>query len=283
MTMRKYLVEAWQSKRVFHLLIAGVYGISIYLITAQTPTVPAVSDYAYYVRMAQGDTTVLAPWNMRVLVPFIAGLFGGSEIAFHWMNLCLLLMTCCILAVTFNDYLAPLLFLFGTTVLRTSVGEAGVDAMIYFLVVISLFLGRCDDSYGLRLVKLSLPVLAALTHPMALILIAVVYTMNREPHYLLIGITVFVVWLFPTTYGSIYWMDLKRFRGIIFYLSFLWVGCFTFTRDKNSLRDMLILLCCVGFTFFASHSGRMIAPLGLVLAPRASVFISRNYNEIMDV
>ena len=273
--MRKRIEWLWHSKWFFHLLMIGVYGIAIYLLTAQTPTVPAISDYALYVRMAQGDMTVPAPWNTRVLVPFLVSLLGGTEWAFHWLNLLLLLLACIILAATYNDYFAPLLFLFGVTVLRTSVGEAGIDAMIYLLVAIALMLSEREGGTALYLIKLLLPVFAALTHPMALVLIGMVYLFNKEPHLLLLGGTVFVLWLFPVTYGNLYWMDLKRLGGVIFYLSFLWIGGFTFKRDTTSLRDILIVICCIGFTFLASHAGRMIAPAGLVLAPRASKFIRR--------
>jgi len=258
-------------------VMSGVYAVVIYIITANTPTIPAVSDYAYYVDMAQGNP-VPEPWNKRILVPFLASLFGGTEQAFHYINLALLLVSCLMLAYLYADYLVPLFFVLGTITMPNVVGEAGVDSMIYFLVVLSLLVSFKKLDYTMPLIS----VLAALTHPIALVLTSIIFISEKKPYVIVIGAILFIVALIPVgSYGlALYLPDFQRFKWTIFALSFLWVGVLLFPQDlrdrymrMEGVRDIFIILCCFGFTFLASHAGRMMAPAGVVLAPRASEFL----------
>jgi len=263
-------------KRLTLPFIGAAYAVTIYLLTAKTPTVPAVSDYAYYVSMAQGDLGVPVPFNTRILVPFLAGLFGGTEMVFHYMNILLALATCLLMAYHFRDLIAPLFFLLGTAQLRYSLGEPSIDAMIYLLVMVAIITAEWESPLAIPLVS----VLAAMTHPVAFVLTSAIFTVYRRPHYTALGIVVFLV-LFPAQ-GSLYLPTVSRMLWGLVYMSFLWAGLFTLGHNRESLRDLVVLACCGGFTILASNVARMLAPAGLVLAPRAVSFFGGLRNEVQD-
>jgi len=256
------------------LFLVGIYGIIIYMLTYGTPTTPAISDFALYVRMAQGDSNVPEPWSLRPFVPAVASLLGGTEAAFHYLNMLLLLMTSLVLALTYKNYVIPILFLYGTYAVGRYAGEPGLDAMIYFLVAMSVYLTTVDNEYCSTAGMCTISVMAAATHPMAFILTTIVFIFDRRPEVIIVGACV-ALFLLPSSYGFLFLPDFARVRGIIYSLSFLSIGLFTFKKDSDSVRDLLILLVCLGFTLLASNVIRMIAPAGIVLAPRALKFLRR--------
>jgi len=163
-------------------LMICVYAYVVYLVMRETPTIPAISDYAVYMDMARGDPAV-APWNSRVLIPWIVGVLGPTETTFHNLNMFFILFTCIVLAYHFKDFLAPLLFVGFSLTMRESAGEAGLDAAIFLFVAVALFLADRDLDYAIPL----LSVLAALTHPTAYLLIAAIFTVKRKPHLVILG------------------------------------------------------------------------------------------------
>ena len=255
-------------------LLVGIYGIIIYVLTSGTPTTPVISDFAFYVRMAQGDSSVPEPWSLRPFVPAVANLLGGTEAAFHYLNMLLLLMTSLVLALTYKNYVIPIFFLFGTHAVDRYAGEPGLDAMMYFLVAMSIYLTTVDNKYLSTAGMCTISVAAAATHPMAFILTTIVFIFDKRPEVIIVGAIVALI-LLPCAYGVLYLPDVARLRGIVYSLSFLWIGILTFNRDSDSARDLLILLGCFSFTLLASNVTRMIAPAGLILAPRALEFMRR--------
>lgn len=253
-------------------LLVVVYGITIYILTYGTPTTPAISDFALYVRMAQGDLGVPEPWSLRPFVPAVASLLGGTEVAFHYLNMGLLLMTAMVLAFTHKNYVIPILFLFGTQAVDKYAGEPGLDAMMYFLIAMSIYLTTVKNKRISTVGMYTISAVAAATHPMVFVLTTIVFVFDRRPYVIVLGMIVALI-LMPSAYGALYLLDIARLRGIIFSLSFLWIGVFTFNKDLNSVRDLLILLGCFGFTLLASNVIRMIAPAGLILAPRVAEFV----------
>jgi hypothetical protein len=259
------------------LILATYFGVTFSL-TSGTPTIPPVSDFAYYIDMANG-LPAPDPFGKRILMPFIVGLLGGSPYVFHYINLALITLSATLLYMTkYNkqSFLSGLLFLACTRAITIYSGEPSPDAMTYFLIGSALFLVNYEYDW-LNVVVLTL---AAANHPISFVIVGAIIVINNfdKPMkwlYLVPGIVVFI-FLIPQSYGLIYYPDIPRLLNVVKSVNILWLGVFTIRKDRDSVLLISIILATLGFSFIASNIDRVLSPLGILLAPR---FVSILYPE----
>jgi hypothetical protein len=263
------------------LVIATYFGVTFSL-TSGTPTIPPISDFAYYVDMANG-LFAPDPFGKRILMPFIVGLLGGSPYTFHYLNLALITMCTTLLYLSYGrnqqSFISGLLFLACTRAITLYAGEPSPDGMTYFLIASAIFLVN-TKYHWLNLITITL---AAANHPISLVIVGVIiviYNYDKPERLLTLipGAIVFLL-LMPTSYGTIFIPDIPRLLNMVKSVNVLWLGVFAIRRDKESVLLILIILCTFGFSLIASNIDRILSPLGMFLAP---MFLSLLYPKKDD-
>jgi len=229
-----------------------------------------VSDFVHYVNMANGIPAP-DPFGKRILVPFLASLFGGTPDAFHWMNVVLLTFAVCFLYLA-NDggrkgFITGLLFLTCTRAIVLTTGEPVPDAMTYLLVAISLYLTKEERlKYGIIVIA----PLAAATHPIAFAIVTLIWVMYSIPDvvkilFLIPGAIVFIL-LFPQSYGTLLIPDLVRVLWMAKSLGILWIGVLGIKMNRDGMQLLLVIACCLGFSLLATNVDRVFSVAGLFLS-----------------
>ena len=270
-----------------NLLFVGVtYFGAVLALTSWTPTVPPVSDYVYYINMANGIPAP-DPFGKRILVPFIVGLIGGTPDAFHYFNVVLLTLAVCLLYLG-NDggrrgFIIGLLFLSCTRAIVLTAGEPSPDAMTYLLVAMALYLVKIEHKWGI----VFLAPIAAATHPIAFVIVTVIWVVNSLPDIvklilLVPGIIVFVI-LLPHTYGTLFIPDFTRILWMVKSLSILWLGILGLRSNREGVQLLLVVGCCFGFSLLATNVDRIFSTLGLFLSPYLVNLIHGDSESISSV
>lgn len=247
----------------------AILGVTFSL-TSGTPTEPPISDFAFYVDMANG-LSAPDPFARRILVPFLAGLLGGSPMVFHYMNIILVAGAAVLLYLRSDSdaqgLVASLLFLGCTRAITIYAGEPSPDGMTYFLIALTMFLLNTDKEWGVAIAAC----LAATTHPIAIIMIGLIWVINKtgEPIrllYLVPGILIFI-YLFPQSYGVLFVPDIPRILAMVKSINVLWIGLLSIKKDSKGLMIVGAICACAGFSLVASNVDRVFSSLGLFLAP----------------
>ncbi len=242
----------------------------VFSLTSRTPTEPPVSDFAYYVDMANG-LPAPDPFGKRILVPFIASLFGGSPLAFHYMNIIFVALASLLLYLSNKGgdrgFIVGILFLTGTRAITIYAGEPSPDGMIYLLIALTIYLVEIQKDWLFVIVA----PLAAATHPIAFVITTIVWSMQNYKEYrkfllLVPGVLVFL-WLLPQSYGTLYLPDLSRILWMARSITVLWLGLLALRKNKESLLVLFVIIACFGFSLLATNVDRVFAPIGLFLAP----------------
>lgn len=247
----------------------AILGVTFSL-TSGTPTEPPISDFAFYVDMANG-LSAPDPFAGRILVPFLAGLLGGSPIVFHYMNIILVAGAAVLLYLRSDSgeqgLVASLLFLGCTRAITIYAGEPSPDGMTYLLIALTMFLLNTDKEWGIVIIAC----LAAATHPIAIIMIGLIWVINKtgEPVrllYLVPGVLIFI-YLFPQSYGVLFVPDIPRVLAMAKSINVLWIGFLSIKKDSKGLALIGAICACTGFSLVASNVDRVFSSLGLFLAP----------------
>jgi len=260
------------------ILIAATYFGVTFSLTSGTPTIPPISDFAYYADMANG-LPAPDPFSTRILMPFIVSLLGGSPLVFHYINLVLVTLCATGLYITkYNkqSFLSGLLFLGCTRAITIYSGEPSPDGMTYFLIIAALLIVEYEYDW-LNVIVLTL---AAANHPISFVIVGAIIVINnyKKPMkllYIIPGVIVFI-FLIPQSYGVIFYPDLPRLLNVVKSVNILWLGLLTLRKDRESVLLVSIILSTLGFSFIASNIDRVLSPLGILLAPR---FVSILYPE----
>jgi hypothetical protein len=252
------------------LFVAATYFGAILTLTSWTPTIPPVSDFVHYVNMANGIPAP-DPFGRRILVPFLASLFGGTPYVFHYMNVVLLTLATCVLYL-YNDggkkgFITGLLFLSCTRAIVLTVGEPVPDAMTYLLLALMLYLTKIEHKWGVILIA----PLAAATHPIAFVIVNVIWVVHVFPDivkilFLMPGVIVFIL-LLPQSYGTLYIPDIVRILWMAKSLGILWIGFLGIRKNRDGVQLLMVIACCFGFSLLATNVDRIFSFLGLFLSP----------------
>jgi len=252
------------------LLVSIVFLGVAFTLTSRTPTEPPISDFAYYVDMANG-LSAPDPFGKRILVPFLAGLLGGSPLAFHYMNIILVAGAAVLLYLKSDSreqgLVSSLLFLGCTRAITIYAGEPSPDGMTYFLIALTLYLLNTDKDWCIIIVAC----FAAATHPIAIIMVGLIWFANNTSKpvqllYLVPGVLVFIC-LFPQSYGMLFIPDIPRALAMVKSVNVLWIGILSVRKDSKGLTLIGAICVCTGFSLVASNVDRVFSSLGLLLAP----------------
>lgn len=219
-------------------------------------------DVDQYLTMAQGGVA-LDPWNKRPLVPFLASLFGGSALAFHYLNLAAFVIALFLFART-KGQLAAFVFLVSQQhVLTACIGEPLTDAFVLLWISSALFLVNRRR----RLPLVPVAVFAALTHPIALLYVGLVVIMGfrlNEALVLLPGLVVQLLLLPETGLVFFPWLN---YRDILLSLNLSLLGLGAVRPNREGFLAILAFALGLVLCLFASYTARMLQFAALLLAP----------------